>query len=109
MTDLNKLVSQIREFSEKRDWGQYHKPKDLSLKLMEEVGELVEHFEWKTDQEIKQYLADPDNLDETAAEAIDVLIVILTILDYCLDVDIDRAFQAKLKKNADKYPVKPAK
>ena len=59
---LDKMLATIRQFTQDRDWGKYHTPKNLSLKLMEEVGELVEHFEWKTDEEIKAYLKDEKNL-----------------------------------------------
>jgi NTP pyrophosphatase (non-canonical NTP hydrolase) len=105
MSDIKDLIKKVRLFAEERHWGPYHKPKDLSLKLMEEVGELVEHFQWKTDQKIEQYLADEDNERAVAKEIADCLIILLTMTDYCLDVDLEEIFDQKIEKNAQKYPV----
>jgi len=106
---LDKMLATIRQFTQDRDWGKYHTPKNLSLKLMEEVGELVEHFEWKTDEEIKAYLKDEKNLHEVANEGVDILFILLTLFEYCLEEDIEKAFYRKLKKNCAKYPVKNKK
>ncbi len=105
MTDLDQLLQQIRQFTQDRDWGKHHKPKDLTLKLMEEVGELAEHFQWKSDTELAQHFQEPANKRAAGEEAIDVLIVLLMIMDY-LKLDVKQAFLAKMKKNGQKYPVK---
>ncbi len=105
MSDIKDLIKKVRLFAEERHWGSYHKPKDLSLKLMEEVGELVEHFQWKTDQEIDQYLQDKQNKQAVAEEVVDCLIILLTMTDYCLEVDLEEIFDQKIEKNAQKYPI----
>lgn len=105
MTDLEQIISAIKKFTDDRQWAPYHKPKDLLLKMMEELGELAEHFEWKTDEEIKQYLQDEQNRQAVGEEAMDVLILLLLLADGCLHLDVEQAVRAKLKKNADKYPV----
>ncbi len=105
MSDLLELTKKIREFSNERHWGPYHKPKDLTLKLMEEVGELAEHFQWKSAAELETYLANQDNEQAVAEEVIDCLIILLTLSDYCLDVDLEEVFNQKLQKNAKKYPL----
>jgi NTP pyrophosphatase (non-canonical NTP hydrolase) len=98
-------IALIKKFTKDRNWGKYHKPKDLTLKLMEEVGELAEHFQWKSEEELEDYLSQQRSRDEAGEEAIDVLVILLMIMKDCLDLDIEAAFKSKLAKNNDKYPV----
>ncbi len=105
MTDFTfqQAINLVKKFTKDRNWGKYHNPKDLTLKLMEEVGELAEHFQWKSQEELKVYIQ--ENQEPIGEEAIDVLVILLMIMEDCLDLDIETAFRKKLSKNNDKYPV----
>lgn len=74
------------------------------LKLIEEVGELSEHFQWQSEAELKKFFAIPAHRAAAGEEAMDVLTVLLLIIDY-LKLDVATAFAQKIKKNGLKYPL----
>ncbi len=100
-SDLLLLRDKLRTFAGARDWDQFHSPKNLSMALMVEVAELMEHFQWLTE-------AQSANLEEAkktavADELADVLLYLVRISDK-LGVDLLEAALHKLEKNAVKYP-----
>jgi len=100
-SDLLMLRDKLRIFAEARDWNQFHSPKNLSMALMVEVAELMEHFQWLTE-------AQTENLDSekkavVAEELADILLYLVRISDK-LDVNLTEAALRKLKKNEVKYP-----
>ncbi len=103
---MDKLIEQIRNFNKERDWGQYHTPKNLSMALMIEAGELAEHFQWLTQDQSKTL--NKETLGEVREEIGDVLIYLLNIADK-LGIDPIAAAKEKILKNANKYPVNQAK
>jgi dCTP diphosphatase len=101
MRDLGELKERLRVFVAERDWGQYHSPKNLSMALSVEASELVELFQWLTEE---QSAAPDENLRHRAAEELaDVLWFLVRIADV-LDVDLLEAAEAKFGKNVEKYP-----
>ncbi|GAA5522401.1 nucleotide pyrophosphohydrolase [Aliifodinibius salicampi] len=106
MDRLEKIIKNILEFREERDWEQFHNPKDLAISLNLEASELLEHFQWKSDEEIEEYIA--ENKDSISQELADILYWVL-LISHDLDIDIESAVQEKLKLNAKKYPVEKAK
>jgi dCTP diphosphatase len=103
---LSELQSMIRKFCDDRDWDQFHNPKDLSISLALEAAEVLEHFQWKNKDEMA--LHSVKNKDAIAEELADVLYWVL-LLSNKLDVDLIGAFEGKMKKNEQKYPVDKAK
>lgn len=101
MSDLKKLTDKIIKFCEERGWNPFHNPKDCALSLTLEAAELLEHFQWKNGQQVEEYIK--ENKAEIADELIDVLWWVLMIARD-LDVDIEKAFERKIKKNEQKYP-----
>lgn len=102
MTDkLLLLKEKVRSFAEARDWDQFHSPKNLAMALIVEAAELVEHFQWLT-QEQSCNLS-PETLREVEAELADILIYLVRIADK-LDIDLAEAAEHKLEHNAEKYP-----
>ena len=100
-SDLQTLRDKLRTFAEARDWDQFHSPKNLSMALMVEVAELMEHFQWLTEKQ-------SGNLDAAkkavvAEELADILLYLVRLSDK-LDVDLLKAALHKLEKNAIKYP-----
>ena len=105
-TDLNTLKQRLREFAEARDWDQFHSPKNLSMALSAEVAEIVEHFQWLTEEQSKNL---PQNkLDEVETELADTFIYLIRLADK-LDIDLLEAAQSKIEHNEQKYPVDKAK
>jgi dCTP diphosphatase len=105
-TDLNALSLRLREFAQARDWDQFHSPKNLSMALSAEVAEILEHFQWLTEEQSKNL--PKDKLDEVETELADTLIYLIRLADK-LDIDLLEAAQNKIEHNEQKYPVDKAK
>lgn len=101
MSDLDQLKLRIRQFADERDWQQYHSPKNLAMALIVEAAELVEHFQWLTEEQ-SQTLA-PEKLAQVSDELADIQIYLIRIADQ-LKVDLLEAVDKKIEKNAVKYP-----
>ena len=91
----------LRDFAEQRDWDQFHSPKNLSMALNVEAAELLEHFQWLTEQQSSSL--DENTLSEVADEIADIQVYLIRLADK-LGVDIVAATEAKIVKNAEKYP-----
>lgn len=98
---MKSLLKIVREFNRKRDWEQYHSPKNLAMALLVEAAELAEHFQWLTQKESCQIT---DNKLEAIKDEIgDVLIYLVNLADKC-GIDPLRAAHDKIEKNRAKYP-----
>ena len=100
-SDLLLLRDKLRAFAEERDWDQFHSPKNLSMALMVEAAELMEHFQWLT--EAQSAGLSPDNKQAVSEELADILLYLVRLSDK-LGVDLREAALNKLEKNAVKYP-----
>ena len=103
---LNELKLRIRDFAEVRDWDQFHSPKNLSMALSAEVAEIIEHFQWLTEEQSRTL--PKDKLAEVETELADTLIYLVRLADK-LDIDLLKAAQSKIELNEQKYPVDKAK
>lgn len=103
---LQALQKALREFARERDWEQFHTPKNLATALSVEAAELLEHFQWLTDEQSRTL----DDAKRTAVgeELADVLLYLLQLADK-LDIDPLQAAERKLRLNADKYPADRAR
>ena len=101
-TDLLMLRDKLRAFAAARDWDQFHSPKNLSMALMVEVAELMEHFQWLTEAQSLAITA--ENKHAVSEELADILLYLVRLADK-LEVDLRQAALDKLEKNAVKYPV----
>lgn len=99
--DIDSLKIKLREFADERDWDQFHSPKNLSMALVAEAGELIEHFQWVTEQ--KSHELDSDKLAEVAEEIADIQIYLIRLADK-LNVNIGEAVLKKIEMNEMKYP-----
>lgn len=106
MSDLTDLQKKIIDFRDRRNWKQFHNPKDSAISLLLEASELLEHFQWKTTAEVEQHLQDRG--EDVAEELADVLYWVLLIA-HDLDIDLASAGMKKLEKNEAKYPVEKSK
>ena len=106
MGEITALTEKIKKFRDERDWKQFHNHKDMALSLVLEASELLEHFQWKSSEEVQRHGA--SNKEEIAEELADVAMYLFEMSDN-LGVNLSDAIKAKLKKNARKYPVEKVK
>jgi NTP pyrophosphatase (non-canonical NTP hydrolase) len=106
MSDIKKLQDLIIKFRDQRNWKQFHNPKDVSLSMVLEAGEVMEHFQWKNEEEMQEHIK--KHKKEIGNELADVLYWVL-LMSYDLDIDIVKAVEDKMKENKKKYPVKKSK
>lgn len=100
--NLDELQAAQRAFAQERDWGQFHTPKNLASALAVEAAELLEHFQWLTEEQSR---ALPDEKRVQVGEEIaDVLLYSLQLADK-LQIDVLDAAWRKIGLNAEKYPV----
>jgi NTP pyrophosphatase (non-canonical NTP hydrolase) len=104
---IAELKARIRCFVRERDWEQYHFPKDLAIGLTIEAAELLEHFRFRSNDEIAARLRDEEFLTDIGHELADVLYFVLLMCDY-LDLDAARALEEKMAVSAARYPVHKA-
>lgn len=106
MSDIKRLTEKIKKFRDERDWKQFHNPKDVALSLVLEAAEVLEHFQWKNQKEIEEYIK--TNKENIGEELADVLYWILLMCND-LEINISEALEKKIKKNERKYPINKAK
>ena len=105
---LEQLKKDVAKFVKKRDWGQYHSPKNLSMSIAIEAAELMETFQWLSIEESKEVVNKPKLRKAVEDELADIAIY---LIDFCdvLNIDVGQVVTAKLKKNSRKYPVRRSK
>ena len=103
-TNIHVLKEKIRKFCEERDWDQFHDAKELAVALIIETAELLEHFRWKSDKEVKEMFDDKVKKENIEDEMADVLYFLIRIAQR-YDIDLSDALERKISKNEKKYPV----
>lgn len=106
MSDIQRLTEIIIKFRDARDWKQFHNPKDMSVSLVLEATEVMEHFQWKNKQETQEYVK--AHKKDIGEELSDVLYWVL-LMSHDFGIDIKQAFERKMKISNKKYPVNKAK
>lgn len=104
--DVRDLQAKIIKFRDQRNWKQFHNPKDMSLSLVLEAAEVMEHFQWKNAEEMEKYVK--THKQEIGEELADTLYWVL-LLSHDLNIDLSKAFVKKMVKNVKKYPIKEFK
>lgn len=104
LLDVAPVERALREFAHDRDWDQFHSPKNLSMALSAEVGELTEIFQWMTEDQSRTAGDDLGTAQAVRDELADVQLYLVRLASV-LGVDLNRAVADKLQKNALKYPV----
>jgi len=108
LVDVTPLQQAIARFAGEREWERFHSPKNLAMALTGEVGELVELFQWLTEEASRGVGRDPATARPVRDELADVLIYLVR-LAAVLEVDLDEAVRSKLEANARRYPVERAR
>ncbi len=103
---LLELRAALRVFAAERDWDQFHSPRNLATALAVEAAELLEPFQWRSDEQAASLT--PETRAAVEQEMADVLLYLVRLADK-LDVDLVAAARAKIVKNGEKYPVEKAR
>jgi dCTP diphosphatase len=103
LVDVSALEHALGQFAAERDWDKYHSPKNLAMALTGEVGELVELFQWLTEEQSWAVARTPETARAVRDELADVLLYLVR-LSSVLGVDLNEAIAEKLIRNAKKYP-----
>ena len=102
-TTISELREMVREFVAERDWQQFHAPKNISMALTVEAGELMEHFQWLTLDASRAIRDDQQAKQAVGEELADVVCYALAMANE-LDLDLASALEQKMAKNRLKYP-----
>ncbi|MDD2833298.1 MAG: nucleotide pyrophosphohydrolase [Methylotenera sp.] len=103
---LDALRNRVNSFVTERDWAQFHSPKNLAMAMIVEAGEVVEHFQWMTEQESRNL--DTEAKAQVGQELSDTFVYLLRIAEVC-GIDLIEAANKKIDLNAKKYPVEKCK
>lgn len=103
---LESLKARVNQFVDERDWAQFHSPKNLAMAMIVEAGEVVEHFQWMTEQESKHL--DTEKKEQVGQELSDTFVYLLRIAEVC-GIDLIEAANKKIDLNAEKYPIEKVK
>ena len=102
LQDLDALRRRLADFAAARDWERFHSPKNLAMALIAEAAELVEHFQWLTEEQSQEL--EPERRQQVRLELADILIYLVRIADR-LQVDLLAAAADKIALNERRYPV----
>lgn len=106
--DIKSVQKKLSQFADERDWNQFHNPKNLSIALAVEASELMEIFQWLTDEQSREIVKSEKQMALVREEMADVFLFLLRLADK-LDVDLEKAAVDKIAINSTKYPVELSK
>jgi dCTP diphosphatase len=102
VSEIQQLIDEIRDFADARDWGRFHSPKNLSMAVAGEAGELVAEFQWFTNEESFASALTNEKLEAIELEIADVAIYLLRLADV-LELDLADAIRKKMQINGERF------
>jgi NTP pyrophosphatase (non-canonical NTP hydrolase) len=102
LDSLSEIATRLRAFRRARDWEQYHSPKNLAISVAIEAGELLEHFQWRSDADVEEHLRTEE--DSVAEELADVAIYVIQLAEVA-GIALPEAIHAKIAQNHARYAV----
>ena len=106
--NMPEIKKRLADFAAARDWDQFHSPKNLSMGLAAEAAELLEIFQWLTEEQSRGILTDEKEMRHVREEIADVFIYLVRLADK-LNVDIEKAVLEKIGINELRYPIEQSK
>ncbi len=103
-TTVSELIKLVEDFVAKREWQRFHDPKNLSMSMAIEAGELMEHFQWLRSDELAAVVKDDEKMAQVREELADVAAYLLSFAA-TMEIDLSSALEQKMRKNARKYPI----
>ncbi len=107
-TTIEELKEKIRIFCELRDWDQFHNAKELTIGIVTEASELLEHFRFKSESQVDAMLQNKSQRQELSEEMADILFFLIRLAQR-YNVDLSTELENKMKKNGERYPVEKVK
>jgi len=107
-TNVQTLKSSVEKFCVERNWDQFHGAKDLAIGIITEASELLEHFRFKSEDEVEALFRNPGRKAHISEEVADVLFFVLRLAQR-YEIDLSSALENKIEKNKRNYPVEKAK
>lgn len=102
---MKSLIKKIVKFRDQRDWKKFHTPLNIAISLQLEASELLEHFQWKSNDEfVKLYITNSKKRKAVQDEVADIFSYLLLFAD-SLNIDLEKIWKIKMKDNNKKYPV----
>lgn len=98
------IAQKVDEFAKEREWDQFHSIKNLTMALNVEASELLEIFQWITEENSNKVKGDPKTFNKVEEEVADIFIYLVRIA-HKLEIDLEDVSLQKIKKNSEKYPV----
>ena len=106
--NIKEISQQLEQFALERDWNQFHSIKNLSMALNVETSELLEIFQWMSEEQSNDVCSDPKNKVKVEEELADIFLYLVRIASK-LNINLEEVSKAKIRKNSEKYPVEKAK
>ena len=106
MSEIEEIIGKIKKFRDERDWMQFHDHKNMAISLILEASELLEHFQWKSKDEVEAYVK--DHKVQVEEEIADIALYLFELADN-LEINLSEAIEKKLAKNSAKYPAEKAR
>ena len=103
-TTILHLRNEVQKFAEERNWGQFHSPKNLGMSIAIEAAEIMEHFQWYSNEMSDELIKEAASQELVADELADVIIYCLLLANQA-DIDISSAVEGKLERNKRRYPI----
>lgn len=97
------ITARLRAFAAARDWEQWHTPKNLAMALIVEAGELVEQYQWLTQEQAAEHTTTEDGRAAVADELADIAIYLIRLSDV-VGIDLEEAILAKIERNETRFP-----
>tara|TARA_Y100000310_G_C20657456_1_gene802755 strand:+ start:66 stop:434 length:369 start_codon:yes stop_codon:yes gene_type:complete len=107
-TSIHELKEKVRAFCEDRDWDQFHNAKELAIGIVTEASELLEHFRFKSEEQVNNMFKNESKKQELTEEMADVLYFLVRLAQR-YDIDLTSELEKKIKKNNEKYPIDKVK
>ncbi|MGE0792670.1 MAG: nucleotide pyrophosphohydrolase [Candidatus Woesearchaeota archaeon] len=107
-TNIHELKEKVKQFCEKRDWDQFHNAKELAIGIVTESSELLQHFRFKTNNQVDEMFQNKEKSQEITEEMADVLYFLLRLAQR-YNIDLTTELNKKMEKNNKKYPVDKVK
>ncbi|MBI2173279.1 MAG: nucleotide pyrophosphohydrolase [Candidatus Aenigmarchaeota archaeon] len=106
--NISELKEKIKKFCEDRDWDQYHGAKEISIGIITEASEILEHFRFKSESEIEEMFKSNDKRDQISEEMADTMYFLLRLAQR-YEIDLSEALDRKMQKNEGRYPIERSK
>ena len=108
VTTVDHLKSQVKRFIADRDWDQFHDPKNVSMALASEVGELLDLFRWVRSEDSFRVLEDEETFNAVRMEIADIAMFLVDFASIC-KIDLSTAIDEKMQINAARYPIEESR